>query len=149
MSEVATYQENAIRVALVAWLQDAIQQPAVSFPLLVHDSVAPDEREDGFCILAQIPGVRTVVAPMALGSMLLARYQVTTVAKSRQLVGVIADRVRTAFAAPDDDGEQLPLVLPGVVSPCREAMEDGVFDIVSGLPQWTETFEVYLVPDGS
>lgn len=146
MGEAATYTQNPILVALRSWLEAAITQPGDDFAVMVSISVAPGERPSAFCVLEQLPGVRTSLTALSFETMLTARYQVTTCGKNRSMVGVVSDRVRVAFSAPDDDGPAEPIALPGVLVLRREGQEDGVFDVVSGLPQWTETFELDLVP---
>lgn len=152
MTEAATYTLQPIRAALIDWLAAAIATGADPFPILVTDATALDDPPTGpagqwgYVVLDQLPGVRTTVAPMVLGSMLSARYLVTTVGSSRAMVGVISDRVRAALVAPDADGAQAELVLPGVVVLCRESLEDGVYDTPGGLANWTESFELDMVP---
>lgn len=152
MTTAATFELDPVTVALQGWLQTEIRREGDEYTLTVADSIAPID-DDGqaapapYVVLFQMPGVRRAPAPLRGATMLTGRWLATSVGLTPSQARTVADRVRGAFAGTDHAGvHQTAMTLPLVKVIRRACLEDGALDVVQGVPQWSETFELDLVP---
>jgi len=141
---VEIWQPSPVVAALKTWLGAVLPASMGGKPLTMHQEVPPPETLVPFVIISMLPGSTPVAAAEQSGfhDILHLQLGIRAVCATETETRTLFDLIRARVAARTRTGYVTPMTLTAAKVMTREANYDGFPDLVGGLWQQFETFEI-------